>query len=707
MAMEAGGDQVIDWYLDRPLLDGHFFHTVMNATLIDVVNPGDAIKNVITVNYTSTPYAGACCDPAFKPQTFDARPISCCADGSWAADVKACLSNHPGATGYVCGATPTVDSGPAPPQPGLVLTDEGGSTFNYLHGSSRRYPTAQVPSIFKDEYVINVKPPTVAVNFKEDSTDPNTPTPMLAIGEVVTLQVEAYVPEGRTSVSIDLKVPSNFAVLSAAVTHVGAAFASAPLNTSSNITDTASDEVTKCGIFLPVNGKPVPTFDADRCLNDLIGFWRYHDSTGDTIVLNQGLVQNTPDNQINDADRMRFEVKVRMLNILVNDGVYPGVTQPVLKANVRYSDFERVQGMKLITTVVEPKLITTVDRLAPSQQNALIDGRDRLKLRVTVSHSSTASKGPAYDGTLLVPVEPEMILHFDTVAVTASCLYSVTLVNPLLFQVWWADLNTTADKVVVTFEATAIDKVHPNEFFYQWGKTSYASMPAWDPRQDVDARFHLDGDLSYPWSTGRHLISVAPVTIASNLVATSLADTPTYYLAIGETATYDVTLTLPESSTNLKTRFQLPKGFGCRNAYVKFIGSSVNDSALAVGQRLVCPPPDSQGRRLIEFAFGQLRVVPDNVRNLNDTIVISVEGQVLDDSTLANNNRLATTALFYTYNARANHQGSVAKSVRVALPLVQTTSTIPVHLPAYDAGDVLECTVTVYNRDARKVCLRI
>ena len=237
-----------------------------------------------------------------------------------------------------------------------------------------------------------------------------------------------------------------------------------------------------------------------------------------------------------------------------------------------------------------------------------------------------------------------MILHFDTVAVTASCLYSVTLVNPLLFEVWWADLNTTADKVVVTFEATAIDKVHPNEFFYQWGKTSYASMPAWDPRQDVDARFHLDGDLSYPWSTGRHLISVAPVTIASNLVATSLADTPTYYLAIGETATYDVTLTLPESSTNLKTRFQLPKGFGCRNAYVKFIGSSVNDSALAVGQRLVCPPPDSQGRRLIEFAFGQLRVVPDNVRNLNDTIVISVEGQVLDDSTLANNNRLATTA---------------------------------------------------------------
>lgn len=632
-------------------------HLVAEATMVAELVPGDTFGNVVTAAFRSTP------------------------DG----------------------------------QADMIVGSNTAETIDYTHTSGRDYEAT-----FYD-FPIDVTPPTVVVSLEPGtSTDGVTRDPEMTVGEEAVIVVESVIPEGVTSLWISLVVPPGVAIVDENVRWVGDSFANPQVTAPwSSLPATDADANDPAAVFCDHG-------DYDWCFGkdgydgpSLVGLWLYdNEATGETVlILNQGVIANIPNNTENENDKITFEARIQITDVVSNKGTGGG-TLRTLAANLLYAEHSRSVQHTVDITVVEPALQTVVQQINPI---GLVDGQDTVTLTATVSHGD-ASRAPAYDGTTVINVPPELILQHETISVSSpdNCNTTVTffgvgkyadedgsgeggeevvygeLLSDLAgvqnFTVSWTNLDSAADVLVITYSGIVIDTIRPNQVLPQPVTTEYSTMPEGDDRQDSDARFYVGADGDYAWAAGSCDVAMHVPTVTIELISTSLADTTANTLAVAETSVHRVTLWLPESESQFNSGLLYTPGMGCRNVTVTFIGASIVNSMLTVGDRIECTNYGSTNPRGdTTLAFGEIWNVPDNVNDVNDMIAFEVEGQALPQANIIRQGRTrGVTAEFAAENVEASSTGSASTSINIAEPSMRATSTLRAEGGRqYDAGDVV------------------
>jgi fimbrial isopeptide formation D2 family protein len=97
------------------------------------------------------------------------------------------------------------------------------------------------------------------------------------------------------------------------------------------------------------------------------------------------------------------------------------------------------------------------------------------------------------------------------------------------------------------------------------------------------------------------------------------------YLAVGEIVTYTITIVVPEGTMPLNVTVAVPTGMQILGSEVLSIGDSIQRSLLGEGDTGTITSPTT-----LEFEFGKIQNVPDNVVNDGDRIALEVEAQVMN-----------------------------------------------------------------------------
>ena len=189
-------------------------------------------------------------------------------------------------------------------------------------------------------------------------------------------------------------------------------------------------------------------------------------------------------------------------------------------------------------------------------------------------------------------------------------------------------------------------------------------------------------------------VYTATPTFAKSVVATSADTGSLSKLAIGATATYDITLTLTKGTANNVTiRDLLPSGtggtLGLVSATVTSIGSDVVGSALAVGDGA-----DKSGA----FVFGTLSDT-SNTQSASDQVVVQVVARATDTSTNKGGESVTNTATLTetdpnnpTGTPYAQTATATEKLVEPELKITKTASETTAQ-----AGDVVTYTLKYTN----------
>ena len=173
------------------------------------------------------------------------------------------------------------------------------------------------------------------------------------------------------------------------------------------------------------------------------------------------------------------------------------------------------------------------------------------------------------------------------------------------------------DTLVVAYQATLIDTVRPNQQITQTINTEYTS---------TSAVFRLIGrlhnSLASGWTTAQTLLQMKMTAVVAYVDRTDVVETPETPLVltnIAEAVAYRARVTMPETMSDAVVSVVLPAGVIYCNATVIFIGSSIQNSALTVGQVIA-----ANTSQITYFNFGTINLIPDNVVDANDEIIVEV-----------------------------------------------------------------------------------
>jgi uncharacterized repeat protein (TIGR01451 family) len=216
-----------------------------------------------------------------------------------------------------------------------------------------------------DDAIVNVTPPTVNKTVRNSSFSETT-DPDLAVGEVVTYDITAYVPEGTTPVfRITDILPTSFQYISSRVDFIGTNISGSILAVGASGTESPTDTI---------------TFD----FSDLV---------------------NNPDGLQNDGDRVTVSVVARVIaGDATNSGV-PTVTVKTNTARLQFNSGAPVQTTRTVN-IVEPNIVMTKDfSRSPVSRGETVD------LTLVLTNNGT---GVAYDLVLTDPL-PKFIINSVTV----------------------------------------------------------------------------------------------------------------------------------------------------------------------------------------------------------------------------------------------------------------------------------------------------
>ena len=169
---------------------------------------------------------------------------------------------------------------------------------------------------------------------------------------------------------------------------------------------------------------------------------------------------------------------------------------------------------------------------------------------------------------------------------------------------------------------------------------------------------------------------------------TSLADTNTSFVAIGEIVELRGSISIPQVTMNLSIAASVPGGLMLVNASVVSIGANVKNSKLAPTS-----PSDVLDLNLgnVEFHFGEI-VNDFTVLGAGDDIIISVVAQVADVPSNKNDPALTIDATSLADTSRANATGV---TVQVVEPHALTITSVAVSTRDVEAGDEVTYTISV------------
>ncbi len=404
----------------------------------------------------------------------------------------------------------------------------------------------------------------------------------------------------------------------------------------------------------------------------------------DRVTWTLGNVTNTPDGVIDAQDTIVFRVVARVVDAPVNVGLVTGQDINVLNtASVQHTG-GTISGTVGID-LVEPQL--TVSKA--NNAAGLLDAGDTFTVTLTVSHTAQ-SLADAYQISLTdtLPVPGLTWVSDGTVGGTCGATVNSSGAPAIVFSVPALSLGSSC---TITYQVAVSSTAEPDTTYTNSVSGSYNSLA------DGTGRAGTMGPAQSSFST-------AAPAIAKVVSATSLAETGSSAhnpanpdLAIGETVTYTVTVTLPEGQINgvVITDVVPATAVGVielQSASVTAQGANLSPALVGTAGVLTDALLGDGLNDTATFTLGTITNTADNVANANDTLTITVVGLLRDLPANANGDTLTNTA---TLRYATGPDLSASASVDVVEPVLTIAKTF-LDNPA-SPGDTVRVQLVVTN----------
>ncbi len=503
--------------------------------------------------------------------------------------------------------------------------------------------------------VAKVLESTSEVNDPPDSTNS-----FVQIGEVVTYRLSITLPESTvTNLTVVDQISSN-----------GLAYVHGSARLDTNAFDGSTGDFTESP---PSGGDPLAP----------MGQWMTFSFTNVVATGGAGTVSNTFD----------LLLDYLVLDEAANDGLPPNPTVHTNLATLTYAGnpSNAVESGTVTTTVIEPDL-QIFKSLTPTNN---VDAGDVISITLTVTNSGTAT---AYD----VVIEDELALPYFNSSSITNIVAPTGFVHQVVGDVLRILSDTNAptgtntieagESLVFTFDVKTAGSLPPNTVVTNLAVVrgdSLASTNVWDVQR-------FTGDTNSATFTADDF---DPVKILYATSETGPADSTGANLQIGEIATYEISVGLPEGTiTDLQITDVMPAGM----AYV--VGSLVvitNDlgGTLAAVTNVTpnAPPLGASGENVVITWVGD--TVLDATTNASSHILrLRLDAVVLD---LPANAGLApqtvlTNSASVTYAGNPNPPATVVgPPVTLIEPDIAIAKTVAPD--SGDAGDQITVTLTATN----------
>jgi len=513
------------------------------------------------------------------------------------------------------------------------------------------------------------------------SDDPLTSGSDVGISETLTYEIEVVFPEGTSDVILVDALPAGLTPISAALTTFHSTVSSD--NLAQGDTDTTSSFIT-----LGPDGGFVFDFGTIDNLGD-------NNAANDTALITV-VAQVTDIAAVQAGGTLVNEARLSLVD--PNTGnvlTHPNTGQPQT-----FSD-------DATANVVEPEL--DIDK---SVSPSTADAGDTVTYTIL---SKNVGGGPAYDILLNDPLDDVAlilptaqsgtikILNPNGVDVTPSGADAPALVYPTTSDGLRASIPVleAGYTIEIVFDAKIIEA-----FTFSTTVTNTAEVTRFDSdpdghETDADNGRVYDTTLSgYMVPTDTAAVTSPDVQLTKTVLSTGDSSTSGNNVAIGETITYALTITLPEGTADLTLTDTLPTGLSAVSASVVSIGSGTNVTTTNINagdtdtSSFVTLTSDT-----VTFDFGTVTVdATDDAAATDETIVIHLVAQVQDlpsvdaGDNLRNTGRLdvdhPSTGLPLQIDPQA------AADVLVVEPDLNVSKTGPI---VAEAGDTVPYTVTVTN----------
>jgi uncharacterized repeat protein (TIGR01451 family)/fimbrial isopeptide formation D2 family protein len=526
-----------------------------------------------------------------------------------------------------------------------------------------------------DDAIVTVNSPTISKS-RTGTSEAHTSGANVAIGETVTYEIRIPVPEGITNGLQIVDTLDTGLVFRDLRLSAGYASITFPLGVTSSVVlpstilDNAHASVTTAGRVATFNLGTITNINNSAASEEIV-------ITYQVVVADTG---NPRGGNRNNSAVLSF-----------TRGNPPGGTATLAAVSATN------------VTIVEPTL--TVDKTASPTTG---DAGDEITFTLVVAHSA-ASNEDAFDVVLtdVIPTGltyvPGSLVNVSGVAATLNDSGAPTLTAS------WSALTESPDQTsTIRFRATINSNVAGGAVITNTASLAYDSLPADGnhpaDEEDLDSPYvTTDGERDYTASDTADVTIVAPSFVKA-ITATSFADTGTARLnpanedvAIGETVTFTMTITIPEGVTSISISDPLPNAMSVVSSRVVSIGANLSGSSLATGDS------GSVAGSTVTFNFGTITNTPDGVSNAADQIVVEIAARLTDDAANSNGQTKTNTATV-TYGAGSTTASAEFDVVEPVLAIVKAFASPTI--TAGGAGSSFTITLSnTGNADAHEVAL--
>ena len=515
----------------------------------------------------------------------------------------------------------------------------------------------------------------------QPTIDKQTPADITySIGETVTYDILITVPEGSTNgLIVTDNLPAGLVYTSFQVLTSGAPLASAFNGT----------------VGTPTVGNP----------------------SGNTRTFDFGSVISTADNVAGNGTFV-LRVTARVDNILANQGAGSpaAATQFSNTATLQYTD--GTSGTTTVTdptvpgaiTVVEP--VMTFDKAAVTS-TANLDAGNTVQFSLTFANSGTAT---AHDVTLSDLLPPGMIItSIDSVSATGGASTDVAVMGLATGTLSGEFTIPVGGQVIVLYTVTLQNSVAPGTDLTNGASIAWTSIDGADANERTGANGPQGGGSlnDYRLSDSVTISTSSTLAFAKTLVSTSSTSTTGTDVAIGETADFDLAVTLQQGLTSVVTiNDTLPTGEGYVTGSALF--RAITSGATAVGAVSGTVYTDgaainaadliyTAGTGALRFNFGNVQI-PGTAASTTGQFAIRYTALVQN---VPANDGTPGTVLTNTANVAADRNGdgdtsdagetsaNSSQTINVVEPELAITKDFDVITA--NAGDTIEMTLTITN----------
>ncbi len=474
---------------------------------------------------------------------------------------------------------------------------------------------------------------TVAETGNGTDTEPD-----LTIGEQVSYTVTVNIPEGTTSNALvidDLPTaPGLLEVVSSQITAMDASMVASSGQAVGSV-GTASDENT--------------------------------DGRNDRVSFDFGTLTNPP----GDTNTITIEVVAVVPDLPVNQGGLDGL---VNTASFSFGGGNPLQATAAVD-IVAPDL--TVNKTLSNPASPFGDAGDTLTYRLTVAHGPSSS-AEAFDVVVsdsLPAGQSYVPASLNIISGPAPTEDLSALPGTVFFS--WSSIALADSPVVFEYQVTLDADVHPAQTYTNTANLSWDSLPTGAPGDGgANDRSGSDSDSADVTINAPALVKVTGVTSLSD-TGQSQHNGTLEDLAIGESVSYEVTITLPEGVT--QSALITDSLQADANGVLEAIGASVQ----TIGANITTTQPGTPSysdlaladglNDTVTFDFGSITNAADGVITDADRIVVEVTARVVDVAANADADDLLN---FASLSYATGPAVSDTADVEVVEPLMGITKTL-------------------------------